>query len=252
LRHPLSVMNPVAVGDARGLSHVADASIGAVLTSPPYLSRYDYPTIVRGLSEVYRSWLPERAGAHDAAELLPAVTKGQGSNRTEKQSEPPRSPLTRGRRYASPSGAEDPPSGSAPCQGAPRGMNAAARNESESLGEHVAPVVGECTEALRACGEHRLAETVMGYFRDIREVLRALRRVAVSGAPCWIVIGGARVKGVYVPADLVLAELAQAEGFVVESIVVARRLIESGRKLGSLHDVSPRESILMLRAHSER
>ena len=53
--------------------------------------------------------------------------------------------------------------------------------------------------------------------------------------------------GNYVPADLIAAEIAACCGFVVEAVVEARRLRRSGRRLGGLDDVAPRESVVKLR-----
>ena len=50
---PLRAEAHVIVGDARALP-LADASVGGVLTSPPYLSRYDYGRITSRLDAVWR------------------------------------------------------------------------------------------------------------------------------------------------------------------------------------------------------
>ena len=62
-----------------------------------------------------------------------------------------------------------------------------------------------------------------------------------------MIIGGARLKGVYIPSDLILAECASTFGFAVRSVRVARNLIDAGRKLGRLTNVGPREVLLVLR-----
>jgi 23S rRNA G2445 N2-methylase RlmL len=54
---PLSAAAHVIVGDARRLP-LADGSIGGVLTSPPYLSRYDYPRIASLLDSLWRRGKP--------------------------------------------------------------------------------------------------------------------------------------------------------------------------------------------------
>ncbi len=109
------------------------------------------------------------------------------------------------------------------------------------------PAVAEAVVALRTAGESKLAGIVRSYFEDLAVVLHELFRVLRPGAPFWLNVGGARLKGVYVPADLILAELAREVGFEVQTILVARRLIAAGRKLGTLTDVAPREVILVLR-----
>ena len=109
------------------------------------------------------------------------------------------------------------------------------------------PAVAESCQALLGGGQTKLAGVVRSYFEDVFTAAAECRRVLIDGAPCWIVVGGARLKGVYVPSDAILAEFAERHGFEVIDFRVARRLIPSGRKLGGLSGVAPRESILVLR-----
>ena len=106
--------------------------------------------------------------------------------------------------------------------------------------------VAEACAALAERGERKLVAVVKTYFQDMFDVLAQCGRVLSLGAPCWMVIGGARLKGVYVPSDLVLADAAGSYGLEVRSVRVARNLIDAGRKLGRLTNVAPRESILEL------
>ncbi len=108
-------------------------------------------------------------------------------------------------------------------------------------------VVEEVCQSLVVGGEGKLAGVVGAYFQGMFDVLAQCARVVCSGGSCWMVIGGARLKGVYVPSDLILADYAATCGFEVQSVLVARNLIGSGRKLGRLTNVAPRESILVLR-----
>jgi DNA modification methylase len=64
----------VIVGDARALP-LAERSVGGVLTSPPYLSRYDYSRITGALDAAWRR------GAAAAAPQLPATLKARGAGR---------------------------------------------------------------------------------------------------------------------------------------------------------------------------
>jgi hypothetical protein len=118
-----------------------------------------------------------------------------------------------------------------------------ARDRSEPL----PAVVDECEQALRMFEQPRSAGVVRSYFEDLRLALSEMARVLRPGDPAWVVVGGARLEGVYVPSDLVAAELAVVAGFEVRSIRVARTLTSSGRRLGMLEGVAPRESLLMLR-----
>ena len=111
-------------------------------------------------------------------------------------------------------------------------------------GTPLPPAAEESCNALLRLGEKRLSGVVRTYFRDMDTVLAACVRVLRRGAPCWMVLGGARFKGVYIPADLIVAALAGKHGLSVRSVRVARNLIDVGRKLGRLTNVTPRESIL--------
>lgn len=108
------------------------------------------------------------------------------------------------------------------------------------------PEIDEVCLALKQAGKPRLAGVVQDYFADLFAALSEMARVLEPGAPCWVVLGGARLKDVYIPSDLILAEFALLAGFFIDDIRVARDLIDVGRKLGTLRRVTPRESILIM------
>lgn len=111
----------------------------------------------------------------------------------------------------------------------------------------VAAAVIETGHHLENIGVSKLSAMVRHYFEDMREVMAECHRVLCAGAPCWMVVGGARLKSVYVPADLMLAELAEECGFRVDEVRVARDLIDARRKFGSIGHLAPRESLLVMR-----
>jgi len=187
---PLSGRALVLCADARSLP-LADDSIAGVLTSPPYLSRYDYTRINERIQRLY-------------------ADTGKGRQR--------RSQLR-----------------------ASKHISASAQHG----GLH--PVVEEISrEAFERSGPAR-ARQLSSYFADLGRVMDELARVLKSGAPVWFNIAGTDHQRVYVPSDLVAAALAEERGFKVENIVVARELRDSGRNLGALRGVTPRESVLQLR-----
>jgi len=192
---PLTVPVRIDPGDARRLDSIDDASVAGVLTSPPYLSRYDYTRLTRVHEEVYRCWYPGSDLAQRRRDQVRAHPKAH--RRTWER---------------------DPPA-----------------------------AVHEVCEALAAGGSVKTAGVVRSYFDDVFAAVEELRRVLRPDAPCWIVIGGARLDDVYVPSDLIVADYAASRGLRVETMRVARRLTPSGRKLGRLMNVAPRESILVLR-----
>ena len=186
---PPSGLARLVCGDARRLP-IADASVGGALTSPPYLSRYDY------------------ARVNDPAEKLWSG---------------------RGRR-----------------KGRARQLSASAATASGNA-PSVHPAMEEAARRLDDAGRPRESAAVRGYGNDMQDVMAELARVMRPGAPLWFVVAGAELKRVYVPADLVCAELAAAAGFDIEAIRVARRLKEPGRRLGDLHHVAAREVVIVAR-----
>jgi SAM-dependent methyltransferase len=192
--HPLALANPSIVGDARHLDSVDDESVAGIVSSPPYLSRYDYAQINNPLETIYRFWF--------------------GRNDTSA----PRNQV----------------------RSTPRG-----RSRSENI-ETTHEAVAESADALEAAGQMKLAGVVRDYFHDLSQVLAECRRVMRPGGVAWFVVGGARIKDVYLPADLIVAELAESSGFEIQSIRAARDLTPSRRKFGRVGHVAPRESVVVL------
>lgn len=217
LRRRLPLQNLALQGDARRMDMIKDGGVAAILTSPPYLSRHDYAQILRPYELVYRRWYPQRELHSAEAGTIQVRAHPAAIGRSREQ----------GTRH-----------GESP-------INLATGNSLDcAQGAHEA--AAEAGAALRAMGEARLASVISAYFDDLRRLLTECARVLRPGGACWIVIGGARLKGVYVPSDLIAADLAKSCGFRVEGIRVARHLIDVGRKLGRLRNVTPRESILIL------
>lgn len=128
----------------------------------------------------------------------------------------------------------------------PAHPRATSKNKLESESGSV-PAVRESCEAILEAGQPRLAAVVRAYFDDLFRSAREWARLLEPGAPCWVVIGGARLKDVYVPSDLILAEFVETMGLRVDEFCIARELIDIGRKLGRLRRVAPRESLLVMK-----
>lgn len=192
---PLVVQGTIVQGDARNLSMLADESVSGIVTSPPYLSRYDYRETNSAYETVYRHWYPqtpvESAGQVQAS---PATTSTQG--RIERR------------------GDDD--------------------------------VLAEIQTCLGAAGPGRAGAMVRNYFSDLRRVLCECHRVLSAGGVCWMVVGGSRIKDVYVPSDLMISELAQSIGLEVGALRVARDLVRPRRKFGRIGYLSPRETVLVM------
>ncbi|MDX2198285.1 MAG: hypothetical protein SF069_04840 [Phycisphaerae bacterium] len=214
-RSALAPGSDVIAGDARSLEAIDDESVGGALTSPPYLSRHDYARITRPMRKVYAAFVEADAAA-DAADEPGADLPADTLEITE-ESLP-----------AHPGAATD-----------TRGA--------ASLAAELHASVAETYAALLTRNQRSNAALVVDYFAGLREFAQSLARVMRPGAPAWVVIGGARVSEIYVPSDLIFADIAATAGFDVAGVVIARRLIAVGRKLGMLTDVAPRESVVMLR-----
>ncbi len=185
----------IEAGDSRRLVHVPDASIAAVLTSPPYYSRHDYLRSTRPLAEVFEVWFGAAAvGRAESGQVRAHRRFGRRGDAT----------------------AETP------------------------------GTVAEACRLLQDRGAGRVAGVVRAYFDDLRRSLAEVARVLAPGGVGWLVVGGARVRGVVLASDLVLAELAETLGLVVEEVRVTREVGHEGRATGRLTGVMPRESIVVL------
>ncbi len=99
-------------------------------------------------------------------------------------------------------------------------------------------------------GRSRLLPNMLrGYFEDMQEFLRRAGSVMPTGSYMAIVVDQSAYLGVLVPTDLILAELAQSEGFTLEKLVICRRAKTSGQQMNMqpiLGDVL-RETAVILR-----
>jgi site-specific DNA-methyltransferase (adenine-specific) len=99
-------------------------------------------------------------------------------------------------------------------------------------------------------GRSRLLPNMLrGYFEDMQEFLRRAGSVMPTGSYMAIVVDQSAYLGVLVPTDLILAELAQSEGFALEKLVICRRAKTSGQQMNMqpiLGDVL-RETAVILR-----
>ncbi len=92
----------------------------------------------------------------------------------------------------------------------------------------------------------RVFRMVSGYFEDMRQVLRGLRQVLAPGATVAMVVGTQTFCGETLPTDLILAEIAEAEGFEAAEIWIARHkgIAVQQRLRGAV--ATSRESVVLL------
>jgi site-specific DNA-methyltransferase (cytosine-N4-specific) len=99
------------------------------------------------------------------------------------------------------------------------------------------PAVEEIADALHRRAP-RVQDMVTAYFADMNEVIHQWWEVLGTQAAVAVVLDNLVYKGVAIPVDLVLSDMAEEAGFTVERIIVANY---RGKK------VPVRESILMWR-----
>jgi len=98
-------------------------------------------------------------------------------------------------------------------------------------------------------------QMLRAYFSDMGRALAEQRRVAKKGAHVVIIVGNSSYRCVPIATDVILARLAEATGFKVESIRVGRRLNTSSQQMAVYNARDPeakamrfiRESAVVLR-----
>ncbi|MCA9242987.1 MAG: hypothetical protein KDA32_03455 [Phycisphaerales bacterium] len=226
-RTPLQAPVRCEIGDARELTAIPDASISGLLTSPPYISRYDYRALTRAYGRVYRFWHGQ-ADADDAQVRAQTDDEAPAFETAELDADESDDPLDNEDRHADDANGADFETGVA------------------TQGDSTA-AIDEVCEALRLRNLTRNATLARAYFDDLTRALREMARVLTPGAPCWINVAGARLRGVHIPADLILTEIAIELGFTLEQLTLVRDVTPSRRRLGDSPAVAPRESIIQLR-----
>ena len=94
-----------------------------------------------------------------------------------------------------------------------------------------------------------IPDMIRGYFDDMEKMLENLSRILVDKAKCYIVVANSGYKGILVPTDLLLSEIAEKYGFEVCNIYYARKIRSSSQQMQVLNtDYSNlmRESVIEL------
>ena len=99
----------------------------------------------------------------------------------------------------------------------------------------------------RALNNPRIPDMLIGYFVDMQKVITEWIRVLASRATVVMVVDNVRFDGELLPVDLVLSEMAQEAGFLVDEIIVARYKGNSSQQMGEYGRVPVRESIVVWR-----
>lgn len=81
-----------------------------------------------------------------------------------------------------------------------------------------------------------IPDMIRGYFDDMENIIKNMSKVMTKGAKCYIVVANSGYRGVLVPTDLLLAEIAEKNGFQVNNIYIARKIRASSQQMSLLHE----------------
>ena len=94
-----------------------------------------------------------------------------------------------------------------------------------------------------------IPDMIRGYFDDMTELFKRLYKVMIPHSKCFIVVANSGYKGMIVPTDLLLAEIADNVGLKSREIYYARKIRASPQQMTDLHEKYKRlmrESILTI------
>ena len=95
-----------------------------------------------------------------------------------------------------------------------------------------------------------IPDMIRGYFDDMTQIMKNLYTVSKPGAEVHIVVANSCYKGILVPTDLLLAEIARDLGFYCDSIIHARKIRSSSQQMKMIEETYQslmRESVVVLR-----
>ena len=93
-----------------------------------------------------------------------------------------------------------------------------------------------------------IPDMIRGYFDDMESMIKNLSKILVNKAKCYIVVANSGYKGILVPTDLLLAEIAEKYGYKVCNIYHARKIRSSSQQMHILntnYNNLMRESIIV-------
>lgn len=94
-----------------------------------------------------------------------------------------------------------------------------------------------------------IPDMLKGYFDDTQKVLENVRDTLKIGAKCYVVVANSAYKGIVVPTDLLIANIAERIGYKAIRIVEARTIRSSSQQMhafGDKYNGLMRESIVEL------
>lgn len=94
-----------------------------------------------------------------------------------------------------------------------------------------------------------IPDMIKGYFDDMEDMLIRLKTLMIPKSKCYIVVANSGYRGVLVPTDLLISEIATKIGLNVKEIIYARKIRASSQQMKELHgeyEKLMRESIIIL------
>ena len=94
-----------------------------------------------------------------------------------------------------------------------------------------------------------IPDMIRGYFDDMELLLKRVYGMLRDGGECYIVVANSAYKGILVPTDMLLADIAVSLGYKYKGIQVARKIRSSSQQMKGLYETYDnlmRESIVIL------
>ena len=94
-----------------------------------------------------------------------------------------------------------------------------------------------------------IPDMIRGYFDDMELLLKRVHSMLTNGSKCYIVVANSAYKGILVPTDMLLADIAKQIGYKFDVIKVARKIRSSSQQMKGLYETYDnlmRESIVVL------
>ncbi len=95
-----------------------------------------------------------------------------------------------------------------------------------------------------------IPDMIRGYFDDMNSILNIIYSLMNQNSSCFIIVANSGYKGIVIPTDLLICEIAEKIGFKTKNIFVARKMRSSSQQLNTLRPRKEnlmRESILELK-----
>jgi hypothetical protein len=95
---------------------------------------------------------------------------------------------------------------------------------------------------------NKIGSMISGYFKDTNKVLQLMKSKLKTGAPIGFIVSNSFYGGIIIATDLLIAELAEKNGYLIEEIVSFRKMIPSSQQFNKiLNNHYMRESLVVFR-----